>query len=41
MNYYIIIPAHNEEVFLREALESVLAQTKLPDKVIVVNDHST
>ncbi len=41
MNYYIIIPAHNEEVFLGEALDSIIAQTKAPKKVIVVNDHST
>lgn len=41
MNYYIIIPAHNEEVFLGEALDSIIAQTKAPKKVVVVNDHST
>ncbi len=41
MNYYIIIPAHNEEVFLGEALDSIIAQTKAPKKVVVVNDHSS
>ncbi len=41
MKYYIIIPAHNEEVFLGEALESILAQTNPPKKVVVVNDNST
>jgi glycosyltransferase involved in cell wall biosynthesis len=41
MNYYIIIPAHNEEVFLGEALDSIIVQTKTPKKVVVVNDHST
>lgn len=41
MKYYIIIPAHNEEAFLAKTLHSVLKQTLLPKKVIVVNDHST
>lgn len=41
MQYYIIIPAHNEEVFLAKTLHSVLKQTLLPKKVIVVNDNST
>lgn len=41
MNFYIIIPAHNEEVFLGDTLNSVLRQTLLPKKVIVVNDNST
>ena len=41
MNFYIIIPAHNEEAFLADTLNSVLRQTLLPKKVIVVNDNST
>jgi len=41
MNYYIIIPAHNEEAFLKLTLDSVVNQTLLPKKVVVVNDHST
>jgi glycosyltransferase involved in cell wall biosynthesis len=41
MKYYIVIPAHNEEAFLKLTLESVVNQTQLPKKVIVVNDHST
>jgi len=41
MNYYIIIPAHNEEAFLADTLNSVLRQTVQPQKVIVVNDNST
>ncbi|MEO9893214.1 glycosyltransferase family 2 protein, partial [Aurantibacter sp.] len=41
MNYYIIIPAHNEEAFLADTLNSVLRQSLLPKKVIVVNDNST
>ncbi len=41
MNYYIIIPAHNEEAFLADTLNSVQLQTLPPKKVIVVNDNST
>lgn len=41
MKYYIVIPAHNEETFLVETLNSVLQQSLLPKKVIVVNDNST
>lgn len=41
MDYYIVIPAHNEEVFLEETLQSILHQTLKPKKVIVVNDNST
>lgn len=41
MKYYIVIPAHNEEVFLAETLNSVLRQSLLPEKVILVNDNST
>lgn len=41
MNYYIIIPAHNEEVFIEQTLASITAQTLQPKKVVVVNDNST
>ncbi|MGB5555944.1 MAG: glycosyltransferase family A protein [Flavobacteriaceae bacterium] len=41
MNYYIVIPAHNEEAFLADTLNSVLRQTLQPKSVIVVNDNST
>lgn len=41
MNYYVIIPAHNEEAFISLTLESLLLQTLHPKKVIVVNDNST
>lgn len=40
MDYYIIIPAHNEEAFISLTLESVILQTLPPKKVVVVNDHS-
>lgn len=40
MNYYIIIPAHNEEAFIALTLESLILQTVLPSKIVVVNDNS-
>ncbi|OYU79535.1 MAG: glycosyl transferase family 2 [Flavobacterium sp. BFFFF1] len=40
MKYYVVIPAHNEEAFIGLTLESILAQTILPKKVVVVNDNS-
>ncbi len=41
MRYYVIIPAHNEEAFIAQTLQSIAAQTVLPAKVVVVNDNST
>lgn len=41
MNFYIIIPAHNEDAFIGKTLESLVNQTLLPKKLIVVNDNST
>ncbi|MEN9489083.1 MAG: hypothetical protein RL494_1348 [Bacteroidota bacterium] len=40
MNYYIIIPAHNEEALIALTLESLISQTVLPSKIVVVNDNS-
>jgi glycosyltransferase involved in cell wall biosynthesis len=41
MNYYVIIPTYNEEKFISLTLESLVNQTVLPSKIIVVNDNST
>jgi len=41
LNFYIVIPAHNEEAFIKQTLESLVTQTLLPKQVVVVNDHST
>lgn len=41
MNYYVVIPAHNEEAFIEKTLQSLLAQSLAPKKVLVVNDNST
>jgi glycosyltransferase involved in cell wall biosynthesis len=37
----VVIPTHNRGAMLREALESVLAQTLAPSEIVVVDDGST
>lgn len=41
MDIYIIIPAHNEEDSIGKTLESLVMQTLLPKKIVVVNDNSS
>ncbi len=41
MDFHIIIPANNEEVYLSQTLQSLVEQTLLPKKIVVVNDGST
>lgn len=41
MNYYIVIPTYNEEKFVTLTLQSLVEQTVLPKKIVVVNDNST
>jgi glycosyltransferase involved in cell wall biosynthesis len=41
MNYYIVIPAHNEAAFIALTLQSLVTQTLLPSKIVVVNDNSS
>ncbi|CAM4269542.1 glycosyltransferase family 2 protein [Zobellia roscoffensis] len=41
MHYYVIVPAHNEEGFLSDTLNSILRQSLQPKRVVVVNDNST
>ncbi len=41
MEFYIVIPAHNEEKLIGDMLQSIVEQTILPKKVVVVNDAST
>ena len=36
-----VVPAYNEEVWIREALTSIVGQTDPPDEIIVVDDGST
>jgi cellulose synthase/poly-beta-1,6-N-acetylglucosamine synthase-like glycosyltransferase len=35
----VVIPAHNEAVLIGEALESLAAQTRTPDEVVVIADR--
>jgi glycosyltransferase involved in cell wall biosynthesis len=37
----VVIPAYNADAFLRQAIDSTLAQTKPAHEIIVVNDGST
>ena len=41
MKYYIVIPTYNEEALIGLTLQSLVSQTVLPKKVVVVNDNST
>ena len=41
MNYYLVIPAHNEANLINLTLQSLVSQTVLPKKIVVVNDNST
>lgn len=41
LKYHIIIPAHNEEKHIGKMLHSVVGQTYLPARVVVVNDNSS
>lgn len=41
MNFYIIIPAHNEKDSIGLTLDSLVRQTVLPKRLVVVNDNST
>ncbi len=41
MKYYIVIPAHNEEKYIALTLQSLVEQTVLPSKIVVVNDNSS
>lgn len=41
MNFYIIIPAHNEESSIGQTLDSLVNQTLLPKRIVIVNDNST
>ena len=41
LQFVLITPAHNEENFIARTIKSVLAQTLLPKRWVIVNDCST
>ena len=41
MKYVLITPAHNEEAFIQKTLDSMIAQTLLPERWVIVDDGST
>ena len=41
MKYVLITPAHNEEALIEKTLASMVAQTQLPERWIIVDDGST
>jgi poly-beta-1,6-N-acetyl-D-glucosamine synthase len=41
LNYVLITPARNEEGFIEQTIQSVVAQTVLPAKWVIVSDGST
>jgi glycosyltransferase involved in cell wall biosynthesis len=41
LSYALITPARNEEVFLEKTIQSVISQTVLPKRWIIVSDGST
>ena len=40
-NYVLITPARNEEAFIEKTIQSVVSQTILPAKWVIVSDGST
>lgn len=41
MKVYCVIPTYNEEAFIAQTLHSLVQQTVVPNKIVVVNDNST
>src|SRR5205814_10602751 len=41
MRYVLITPARNEERFITKTLDSMVAQTVVPELWVIVDDHST
>jgi len=41
MKYVLVTPARNEEAYIEKTIQSVLSQTVLPEKWIIVSDGST
>ena len=41
MKVYCVIPTYNEEAFIAQTLHSLVQQSVVPNKIVVVNDNST
>src|SRR6267378_2020778 len=41
MKYVLITPARNEQTFIEKTLASMVAQTRPPERWVIVNDGST
>jgi len=41
VDYILVTPAHNEQGFIEKTIESVIRQTVLPVRWIIVDDSST
>ena len=41
MKVSVIVPAYNEEGYIKDCLESILTQTVNPDEIIVIDNNST
>ena len=41
LSYVLITPARNEEAYIEETIRSVISQTVLPKKWIIISDGST
>jgi glycosyltransferase involved in cell wall biosynthesis len=41
MKYVLITPARNEEAFIEKTINSVVSQTKIPERWVIVDDGST
>ena len=40
MTISVVVCAHNEERYIAACLHSLLAQTRLPDEILVINNAS-
>ena len=41
MKYYVVIPAHDEELYIAQTLDSLISQSIKPSNVVIVDDHSS